>query len=557
MIESRLLLERARVFILAGRPLLAIDDGERAFKLQPASMRARIELAEALLDAGQPENAAKLDVDRYLRRGEDKHVSDEALRELGTLDARLSANPKDADALVARARILRDLRQFTLALADANAALAINDKSAAAHFEAAQDLDGLDRQKEALLHARIATELDPHNSNMWFFRGVLERQRADFAGAVASQTRSIEINESLVALKRTRAMRTAHRKDSRSRRRSAPDPGTRATKIDEPNHFAKCGSRLAAILGALRPLHYVRSIRRCCSIQRRCHALFSSAALAIAMAGASSRRTKKKNHRMQNPMPAAIVIEPSSGKIAEGDTITITFPVSMVAADLIDVGDQPSPFVSEPKLDGTFLWKSQTEGVFTVSGVVAEARHRLTLAPGLKDATGKPFVVKDWSAEFKTPKFAITTEFSERKQLAARPQIYLESTYAVRLDEAAQHIYFQDREARERFPVEVIQTAEDKTADSLEATGFRVTPRAPLPVGHTFDLIVNGLLDAKSRRPLPYLQVMPAGKTEPLEVQWLGAFNHPLEEPTIRIKFDDTIDPVEVDAGADPCRACG
>jgi Flp pilus assembly protein TadD len=58
----------------------------------------------------------------------------------------------------------------------------------------------LDRQKEALLHARVATELDPHNSNMWLFRGVLERQRADFASAVTSQTRSIEINESLVAL---------------------------------------------------------------------------------------------------------------------------------------------------------------------------------------------------------------------------------------------------------------------------------------------------------------------------------------------------------------------
>jgi hypothetical protein len=208
--DVALLLERARVLILAGRPLLAIDDGERAFKLQPGSMRARIQLAEALLDAGQPENAAKLEVDRYLRRGEDKlataspssggHVSDAALRELGTLDARLSANPKDADAFVERAKILRDLRQFTLALADANAALAINDKSAAAHFEAAQDLDGLDRQKEALLHARIATELDPKDSKMWFFRGVLERQRADFTGAVASQTRSIQISESLVAL---------------------------------------------------------------------------------------------------------------------------------------------------------------------------------------------------------------------------------------------------------------------------------------------------------------------------------------------------------------------
>ena len=180
-----------------------------------------------------------------------------------------------------------------------------------------------------------------------------------------------------------------------------------------------------------------------------------------------------------------------------------------------------------------------------MSSVVAEARHRLTLAPGLKDATGKPFVVKDWSAEFKTPKFAITTEFNERKQLRA-PANLSDSAYAVRLDEAAQHIYFQDREGHQRFPVEVIQTAEGKTADSLKATGFRVTPRAPLPVGHTFDLIVNGLVDAKSRRPLPYLQVMPAGKTEPLEVQWLGAFNHPLEEPTIRIKFDDTIDPVEV-----------
>ena len=245
------------------------------------------------------------------------------------------------------------------------------------------------------------------------------------------------------------------------------------------------------------------------------------------------------------PDAGGVVIEPSSGKIAEGDTITITFPVSMVATDLIDVGDQPSPFVSEPKLDGTFLWKSQTEGVFTVNGVVAGARHRLTLAPGLKDAIGKPFVVKDWSAEFRTPEFAITTEFTERKQLPARPQIYLESTYAVRLDEAAQHIYFQARESSERFPVEIIQTAEGKTADSLEATGFRVAPRAPLPVGHTFDLIVNGLLDAKSRRPLPYLQVMPAGKTEPLKVEWLGAFNHPLEDPTIRIKFDDSIDPVE------------
>ena len=154
-------------------------------------------------------------------------------------------------------------------------------------------------------------------------------------------------------------------------------------------------------------------------------------------------------------------------------------------------------------------------------------------------------MVKDWSAEFSTPKFAITTDFGERKQLPARPQVYLDSTYAVRLDEAAQHIYFQDRESRQRFPVEVIQTAEDKSAGPLEATGFRVAPREPLPVGRTFDLIVNGLADAKSRQPLPYLQVMPVGKTEPLKVEWLGAFNHALEDPMIRIKFNDYIDPMD------------
>src|SRR5256884_4951616 len=210
---------------------------------------------------------------------------------------------------------------------------------------------------------------------------------------------------------------------------------------------------------------------------------------AVALAKAGSDEDQEEETSNAKPDAGGVVIDPSSGKIAEGNQITITFPLAMVAPDLIDVGNQPCPFVSEPKLDGTFLWKSQTEGVFTVSGVVAGARHRLTLAPGLRDATGKPFVVKDWSAEFKTPTFAITSDFGERKQLPARPQIYLDSTYAVRLDEAAQHIYFQDRESRQRFPVEVIQTAEEKTADSLEATGFRVTPREPLLVGRTFDLI--------------------------------------------------------------------
>src|SRR5947209_6773607 len=271
---------------------------------------------------------------------------------------------------------------------------------------------------------------------------------------------------------------------------------------------------------------------------------FGLPAVALAKAGADEEQEEETSNA--KPDADGVVIDPSSGKIAEGEQITITLPLAMVAPDLIDVGNQPCPFASEPKLDGTFLWKSQTEGVFTVSNVVADARPRLTLAPGLKDAAGKPFVVKDWSAEFTTPKFTITTDFTEHEPLPARPQVYLDSTYPVRLVEAAEHIYFQDRDSHDRFPVEIIQTVEEKSASPLEATAFRVGPREPLPVGRTFDLIVNGLLDAKSRRPLPYLQVMPVGKTEPLNVQWLGAFNHALEEPAIRIKFNDYIDPVDV-----------
>ena len=272
--------------------------------------------------------------------------------------------------------------------------------------------------------------------------------------------------------------------------------------------------------------------------------------LACGLAGdlpATAGAEEEQEEETSNAKPDAggIVIEPSSGEITEASQITITFPGAMVGPDLIDVGNQPPPFVSEPKIDGAFLWKSQTEGVFTVSGVVAGAHHRLTLASGLKDAKGKPFVVKDWSAEFTTPKFSISSDFGERKELPARPQIYLESTYTVQLAEAAEHIYFQDRDSHERFPVEVIQTIEEKSAGPPEGTAFRVGPRQPLPAGHTFDLVVNGLLDAKSRRPLPYLQVISLGKTEPLKVEWVGAFNHALEEPSIRIKFNDDIDPVE------------
>jgi uncharacterized protein YfaS (alpha-2-macroglobulin family) len=247
----------------------------------------------------------------------------------------------------------------------------------------------------------------------------------------------------------------------------------------------------------------------------------------------------------RNADVGGVVINPSEGEIAPGDEITITFPTAMVNTDKIDVEKQPCPFVSQPPIEGDFLWKSQTEGVLTIKGVVAGVTHRLTLARDLKDAAGKRVNAPGWQIELTARRFAITSDFSEKDNLTAQPQIELDSNYDVRLADVADHVYFQDRDSRARLPVDVILWSADKLPPEMTAKEFRVAPRQPLPVGRTFDLIVNGLLEAKSRKPLPYLKVLPAGKTTPLEVDWVGTFNHPLEAPSIRIKFTDNIDPSE------------
>src|SRR5271165_4992038 len=245
------------------------------------------------------------------------------------------------------------------------------------------------------------------------------------------------------------------------------------------------------------------------------------------------------------PDAGGVLIEPREGEIEPGTTLTFTFPTAMVGADRIDVANQPLPFASKPRLEGEFLWKSATECVFTVQEVIPAASYSLTLVPQLADASGKPVEAPDWSAEFTTPEFSVTADFEESGHLGARPQLGLESTYAVRLAEVAEHSYFQDRDSRQRFPTEVIQTGENLN----EGHEFRVGPREPLQVGRTYDLIIDGLLDAKSRQPLPYLKVFPAGTTAPLKVDWVGAFNHPLDEPEIDIRFNDEIDPAEATSG--------
>jgi tetratricopeptide (TPR) repeat protein len=196
-------LARARLLTLAGQPDLALNDAIEAFdnRLPKESMRARIQSGEALLDLGRGAEAAKMNVGRDLVRTEDHHVGEKALNDLGEWDARISQNSGKPEPFVERANILRRLKQYGLALADAQSAIDIDAGNSAAHFEAAHALEGLDRVAEALKHATMSTEFNPNSVVSWYYRGVLEARRSDFGAAVESQNRSLAIRESLVALR--------------------------------------------------------------------------------------------------------------------------------------------------------------------------------------------------------------------------------------------------------------------------------------------------------------------------------------------------------------------
>jgi tetratricopeptide (TPR) repeat protein len=109
-------------------------------------------------------------------------------------------NPGQAEPFVARAKALRQINQYNLALADALVAIKLDPGSASAQFQAAHAQDSLGRSREAMTHAERATFLNPGDPVSWYYRGLLEAQRANFEAAIECQSRSLAIRESTVAL---------------------------------------------------------------------------------------------------------------------------------------------------------------------------------------------------------------------------------------------------------------------------------------------------------------------------------------------------------------------
>jgi tetratricopeptide (TPR) repeat protein len=192
-------LDRARLLSLGNYPNLALQDAVHAMNLDGAMMRARIQAGEALLDLGRIDEAARLGVSYNLKRDKNNHLPDEALQALGVSDQLLLKNPGQAAPLVTRAKVLRQINQSHLALADAQLAIQLEPGSAAAHFQAAHAQDSLGHAREAMAQAERATLLNPGDPVSWYYRGLLEAQRANFAAAIECQNRSLAIRESSVA----------------------------------------------------------------------------------------------------------------------------------------------------------------------------------------------------------------------------------------------------------------------------------------------------------------------------------------------------------------------
>lgn len=264
-----------------------------------------------------------------------------------------------------------------------------------------------------------------------------------------------------------------------------------------------------------------------------------------------------------NPSGGGMTVEGHEETLQSYSSATVTFPAAVVGADKIDAEGLDSPVVAWPVLDISFLWRTQTSGTMTMNGpFIPGQTYRFRLREGLKDLAGQSLPEKEWGFEMKTALLRVTdNDYGGRNELNSRPQVPLEFNYPIRLTDAAQGIWIQDRKTRERHPVEILLNSPSGELDEKEEvaskealpediTAFRVRPLKALPVGGYYDLVVDGVRDAYAGRGLSYPRVFPLGTTRPLHIEYVMARNFPLEKPRVEVKFRQLLgdDPLPKDA---------
>ena len=256
-----------------------------------------------------------------------------------------------------------------------------------------------------------------------------------------------------------------------------------------------------------------------------------------------------KRRFTNNPTGGGLSVDGADEPLRLGTVLTIAFPTAMVPPDRIDVEGSESPVEVSPSLDTQFIWRTPSQGELMVKAPLLPAEsYRFRLREGTRDLSGNPLEVAAWGIEMTTPPLRVVEEsYGERDNLNASPQVPLEFNYPVRLADAANGVWFQDRITREKFPAEILLNVAEGEMDGApvveakettnEITAFRVRPLQPLPVGRRYDLVVDGMSDAYGGRSLRYPQVFPIGTTRSLQIDYVVGRNFPLETPRVEVKF--------------------
>ena len=262
----------------------------------------------------------------------------------------------------------------------------------------------------------------------------------------------------------------------------------------------------------------------------------------VTLLGLHAQRTTSADLEDQS---TEIVLAPHSGEIARGSRFVVSFSKAMIPLEQVDKAEATSPLVLTPTLQGTFSWQSTTTGTFEVTGPVKPGQtYQVDLAADLE------ITRTSWKAtEFQAPHLKVTSRFSNQgNALSASPRIDLQTNYPVHAAKVAESVYFQDRDSRQRFPVSVVLPEVDvqkanEVVDAPETLSrFHVTAAEPLPVGATYEVIIDGLTDASTNTTMPGLKSISLGSTQALTVSEVETITHPLGKPAIVLTTTAQVD---------------
>lgn len=194
-----LLGDTALLFLRCGDAQLALEQAQTAARLAPWAMRPRLFQAMALIKLKRTKECERLSVKQPLRLDS---LRPDFLETLERLDSAISVERNNPDHYITRAWQLNEIAQPLLALQDAQKAVELDAKSAAAHVELSYALAKLGRADEALAKIKTATELDATLAPAWEYRGELEMAGGNNLVAIESLSRALAIRQTATALEK-------------------------------------------------------------------------------------------------------------------------------------------------------------------------------------------------------------------------------------------------------------------------------------------------------------------------------------------------------------------